>query len=283
MRQGRIQYIISMLIFGSVGLPVRWLPLPSGWIALIRGVAGCLFLLAIRRKLNGEAFRRNWIPLLVSGLAIGLNWGFVFEAYRHTTIAVATLFYYLAPVLVLLLSPLVLKERLTLLRGLTVAVALAGMALVSGVLPHGQITGVRGMLMGFLAACLYATVMLANRFLKEIDVLDRTVYQLGFAAVAVLPYALLREGFSLAWFSARAVLLLLVVGIVYTGVAYLLFFDGLSRLPGATSAILAYIDPVTALLLSAVVLGERMSLWQLAGAVLVLGALIIGQWAERNK
>lgn len=275
--QARLKYSIAMLIFGSVGLPVRWLPLPSGWIALVRGAVGCLFLLAIRRKPDLGAFKRNWIPLLVSGLAIGLNWIFLFEAYRHTTIAVATLLYYLAPVLVLLLSPLVLKERLTPARGAVIGAALAGMTLVSGVLPHAKLGGARGMLMGFLAACFYATVMLANRFLKDIEALDRTIFQLGLAALAVLPYALLREGFSAAWFNGRSILLLLVVGVIYTGVAYLLYFDGLGRLPGATSAILAYIDPVAALLLSALALGEKMTLWQLAGAVLILGALIFGE------
>lgn len=280
--QARLKYIVAMLIFGSVGLPVRGLSLPSGWIALIRGVVGFLFLLAIRRRPDWQAFRRNGIPLVVSGLAIGLNWIFLFEAYRHTTIAVATLLYYLAPVLVLLLSPLVLKERLTPVRGIMIATALAGMVLVSGVLPHAQLGGARGILMGFLAACFYATVMLANRFLKDIEALDRTVFQLGLAALAVLPYALLREGFSAAWFNGRSVLLLLVVGIVYTGVAYLLYFDGLGKLPGATSAVLAYIDPVTALLLSALVLGEKMTLWQLAGAVLILGALLLGELAEQR-
>lgn len=281
--QGRLKYIAAMLIFGSVGLPVRWLPLPSGWIALIRGVIGCLFLLALRRKPDWGAFKRNWIPLVISGGAIGLNWIFLFEAYRHTTVAVATLLYYLAPVLVLLLSPLVLKERLTPLRGMMIGAALLGMTLVSGVLPSAEISGARGMVMGFLAACFYATVMLANRFLKEIGSLDRTIFQLGLAALAVLPYALLREGFSAAWFDGRSILLLLVVGVIYTGVAYRMYFDGLGGLPASASAILAYIDPVAALLLSALVLGEQMTLWQLAGAVLILGALVFGEFAELRR
>ncbi|MBQ8894535.1 MAG: DMT family transporter [Clostridia bacterium] len=272
----RLKYIAAMLIFGSVGLPVRWLPLPSGWIALLRGVIGCLFLLALRRP-EPAAFKRNWIPLLISGTAIGLNWIFLFEAYRYTTVAVATLMYYLAPVLVLLLLPYVLKEKLTLKRWLTVGAALVGMAFVSGVVPYGKLSGSRGIAMGFLAACFYAAVMLANRFFKDINGMDRTVYQLAIAALAVLPYALLREGFSVAWFDWRSVLLLLLLGIVYTGFAYWLYFDGLGQLPGQSAAILSYIDPVAALLLSAAVLGERMSLWQLLGAALILGALLLNE------
>ena len=281
-RSAKAEYIIAMLIFGSVGLPVRGLALPSGWIAMLRGLIGCLFLLALRRKPDLAAFKKNGIPLLISGLAIGFNWIFLFEAYRHTTIAVATLLYYLAPVLVLLLSPLVLKEKLTFMQGIVITVALFGMVLVSGI-GRGDNGSIRGIIMGLLAACFYATVMLANRFLKALDPLDRTIYQLGIAGLTVLPYALLREGFSAAWFDGKTVLLILLLAIVYTGFAYALYFDGLARLPGSASAFLAYLDPVAALLLSALVLGEKMGITQMVGAVLVLGALLFGEHKRKAK
>lgn len=276
----KIKYIAAMLVFGSVGLPVRWLPLPSGWIAFIRGLIGTLFLLALRRP-EGEALKRNWMILLLSGAAIGLNWIFLFEAYRHTTLAVATLFYYLAPVLVLMVSPFLLKERLTLIKCGTIAAALVGMTLVSGVLPSGKISGAQGMIMAGIAACLYAAVMLANRLISAIDPLDRTIYQLGAAALTVLPYAILREGFSFSWFGWKEILLLLLLGVVYTGIAYRMYFEGLGRLSAHSAAILAYIDPVTALILSAAVLGEYMGLWRFLGAALILGALIFGERAEK--
>ena len=239
----KIEYIIAMLIFGSVSLPVCFLPLPSGWIAMLRGLLGCLFLLALRRRPDWKVFKKKWVPLLISGLAIGFNWIFLFEAYLYAGVPVATLLYYLAPVLVLLLSPWVLKEKLTLKQGCVIAVALLGMALVSGI-GTAEKGSLRGIVMGVLAACFYATVMLANRFLKELNPLDRTIYQLGIAGFTVMPYALLKEGFSASWFNWRTVLLLLVLAVVYTGFSYLLYFDGLARLPGAASAFLAYLDPV---------------------------------------
>ena len=176
----KIGYIIAMLIFGTVALPVRGIPMPSGWLAMVRGLAGGLFLLALRRKPDWKAFKTHWLPLVISGVAIGLNWIFLFEAYRYTTVAVATLLYYLAPVLVMLVAPLVLKERLTLKKGGVIAVALAGMVLVSGVFSGGG-GSMRGMLMGVLAASFYATVMLANRFLTALEPLDRTIFQLCIA------------------------------------------------------------------------------------------------------
>ncbi len=278
----KIEYVIAMLIFGTVALPVRGISLPSGSLAMIRGLAGGLFLLALRCKPDFKAFKSHWLPLVISGVAIGLNWIFLFEAYRYTTVAVATLLYYLAPVLLLLLSPLVLKERLTLKKGCVIAVALAGMVLVSGIFGGGD-GNLRGILMGALAACFYATVMLANRFLKELHSLDRTIFQLTIAGLTIVPYALLAEGFSLTMLSWKSILLLGVLVVVYTGVAYVLYFDGLARLSASSSAVLAYLDPVTALVLSAAVLGEKMTVPQVIGALLILGALLWSELPDRKE
>lgn len=278
----KIGYIIAMLIFGTVALPVRGIPMPSGWLAMVRGLAGGLFLLALRRKPDWKAFKTHWLPLVISGVAIGLNWIFLFEAYRYTTVAVATLLYYLAPVLVMLVAPLVLKERLTLKKGGVIAVALAGMVLVSGVFSGGG-GSMRGILMGVLAASFYATVMLANRFLTALEPLDRTIFQLCIAGATILPYALGAERFSFRALDWKAVLLLAVLVVVYTGVAYTLYFNGLACLSASSSAVLAYLDPVTALVLSAAVLGEAMSLVQVLGAVLILGALLWSELPERKR
>ena len=279
---GKIKFVLAMLVFGSIGIPVRFIGLPSGWLAMVRGLVGCLFLLALCKKPDVRAFKTNWKVLLFSGAAIGLNWICLFEAYRHTTVAVATLLYYLAPVLVLLFSPLILKEKLTLKNGFVITLALLGMVPVSGVF-SGFSGSPRGIVMGLLAAALYASVMLANRFLKEIRPLERTVYQLGIAGLIVMPYALLREGFSLAWFDGKSLLLLAVVAILYTGVAYLFYFEGLGELSSSSAALLSYLDPVTALVLSTVVLGEKMTLLQGLGALLILGALLFGELPSKKK
>ena len=276
--KSKVSYIAAMLIFGSIGLPVRALGLPSGWVAYLRGVLDCLFLLALHRpKLQG--LRKNLLPLAVSGAAIGLNWICLFEAYRYTTVAVATLIYYLAPVLVLLAAPFLLKERLTPFRLLTVVLALVGMGAVSGVLPRGRFHGGAGILLAAAAAVLYATVILINRFIREMEAVDRTFYQLTLAALAVFPYALLREGvLSPARIGLREGALLLLLGVVYTGLAYWLYFEGVGNLPSHAAAMLAYLDPVAALVLSALVLREGMNGWQIGGAVLILGTLIWSEW-----
>ncbi len=278
--------IASMVIFGTVGIFRRWIPLPSATVAAARGVVGGVFLLALsalrRQKLSGAAIRRNLAPLLYSGAAMGANWIALFEAYRFTTVAAATLCYYMAPVLVILCSPLVLKEKLTARKGLCAAAALLGMALVSGVLNGGRAEGdLRGALLALLAAALYASIVLVNKRMRPMPANDRTVVQLLTAGVVVLPYALLSGGHGAASFDLRAGLLLAAVCFLHTGVAYALYFGSVEHLPGHTLALLSYIDPVVAVLLSALLLRERLTLLTVLGAVLILGAAVIGEMPEK--
>ena len=164
----RIKLLTSMCIWGSIGLFVRGIPLPSSVIANCRGIIGLLFLLAVmglkHLRFHGEAIRRNALYLELSGLMLGFNWILLFEAYRYTTIAAATLCYYLAPMIVVALSPFVFGESLNGRKLLCVLAALLGMVLVSGVLEGGlpDISQTKGVLLGLAAACLYAAIVICN-------------------------------------------------------------------------------------------------------------------------
>lgn len=268
----------SMAIFGTIGLFRRDIPLASGTIAFARGVGGTVFLLlfALLRgeKLSAAAIRRNLPVLLLSGAFIGFNWIFLFEAYNYTTVATATLCYYFAPVFVILLSPLVLHEKLTVKKGICTAVALVGMVLVSGVLQAGFSgnSEIRGVLFGLAAAVLYGSVMLLNQKLHDISAYEKTIMQLACAAIVVLPYVLLREAGSFVMPDAKAAVLLLVVCVVHTGIAYVLYFGSMKDLSAQTVAVFSYIDPVLAVLLSAIVLREEIGMTGYIGALLILGA-----------
>ncbi len=278
--------IASMVIFGTVGIFRRWIPLPSAAVAAARGVVGAAFLLALnaarREKLSGDLIRRNLALLLCSGAAMGANWIALFEAYRYTTVAAATLCYYMAPILVILASPFVIGEKLTLKKALCAAAALAGMVFVSGA-AEGGLGGARGALLGLLAAALYAAVVLMNKRMQPMPALDRAVVQLLTAGVVVLPYALLTGAGGAETPDARAVLLLAVVCIVHTGLAYALYFGSVEHLPAHTLALLSYIDPVVAVLLSALLLRERLTAFTVLGAVLILGAAVLCELPERKK
>lgn len=281
----KARMLLSMLIFGTIGIFVKLVPLPSSVIALTRALIGAtliaLVMFAGKKPLHREAIRKNLRFLLPAGAALGFNWILLFEAYRYTTVAVATLCYYMAPVFVILLSPLVLKEKLSKTKLLCVAAALAGTALISGASGGGA--GGRGVLLGLCAALFYCAIVLLNRGVRDLPALETTLCQLAVSALVMLPYVLLTQRGAALDFSLRTVLLVLVLGVVHTGLAYLLFFGAAAKLPAQTTAILSYIDPVTAIVLSAWLLRQPMSVPQVCGAVLILGSTLAGELLDKKE
>ncbi|MBP3650992.1 MAG: EamA family transporter [Clostridia bacterium] len=280
-RKANMAFVLSMVIFGTIGIFRRYIPLPSGLIAFSRGLIGMLFLLAFVAlrgiRLSKANIRRNGWKLVLSGVFLGFNWILLFEAYRYTSVAVATLCYYMAPILVVLVSPLLFGESLGGRKLLCVLVALVGMVLVSGVVDSGFGGGdnLKGVLLGLGAAVLYASVVLMNKKITGISSYEKTIVQLGTAAVVILPYTLFAETVDPQAWTLRAVLCLMFVGIVHTGVAYALYFGAVSDMKAQTAALFSYLDPVVAILLSAMLLGEPMTLAVGIGAVLVLGAALL--------
>ena len=275
--------ILSMSIFGTIGILRRYIPLSSSLVALVRGVIGSVFLLLVclltRRTLNKKAMKDNLLLLALSGAGIGFNWILLFEAYNYTSVATATLCYYLAPILVILASPVVLKEKLTRKKMLCTFTALIGMVLVSGIAEAGfsGMAELKGILFGLGAAVLYASVILMNKKMPGVPSYDKTIFQLGLASIALLPYVLLTENWSAVSLTPTALILLLIAGIIHTGIAYWLYFGSMDNLPSHTVALLSYIDPILAIFLSVLLLREPMSLSAGIGAVMILGATYISE------
>ena len=287
--RARLALIGSMCIWGTIGLLRRFLPVPSGFLAMVRGLLGATFLLLLvhlrGRKLSREAIRANGWRLVVSGAMIGFNWILLFEAYRYTTVAIAELCYYMAPVFILITAPFVIHEPLTLRKLLCVAAALLGIVLVSNLAQTG-FSGAgewRGVLYGLAAAVLYACVVLLNKQIHDIDAYDKTIVQIGEAGTVLIPYVPATEDLSAIEFTPTVVLLLLVAGLLHTGVAYALYFGSMDALSAHSLALMGYLDPVIAVLLSALLLREPMTLTQALGAALVLCAAIVAELPERPK
>ena len=284
-----LMLVSSMLIFGTIGVFRRYIPVSSAFLAFSRGILGglciLLFIRLRKRKAEGRIPRRALLGLIVYGALIGVNWILLFEAYNHTTVAVATLCYYMQPTIVMLLSPLIFRERLTARKSLCAAAAILGMVLVSGVIGDSGAQGgsLRGVLLGLGAAVFYSAVVIMNNMIRGIDKYQKTTVQLLSAGMAMVPYLLLTGGFSPAGMSPGALALLLVVGIVHTGAAYVLYFGSMDGLKVQTVAILSYIDPVAALLFSALLLGERLSALSLLGAVLIIGSAVLCEFRKAGE
>ena len=274
--------VLSMLIFGSIGVFRRWIPLSSAFLAFSRGVLGGLFILAFMKlagKGGGERIPiRPLLRLAFTGALIGFNWILLFEAYNHTTVATATLCYYMEPTIVVFLSPAIFGEKLTAKKAVCAAVAILGMVLVSGVLGGGSQSGdARGILFGLGAAVLYSAVVIMNKKAGGINAYRKTAVQLLSAGLVMIPYLLLTGETGSGEFRAETVLLLLVVGVVHTGIAYALYFGSMDGLRVQSIAILSYIDPVSALLFSALFLREPMHAAGVAGAVMIIGSAVVSE------
>lgn len=275
MKKARWMLIASMFIFGTLGPFVRKIPVASGELALYRAVLAAvligLFLLATKQKIPFRAIRKEVPLLLFSGVAMGFNWILLFEAYKYTTVSVATLSYYFAPVIVTAVCPLLFREKLTKKQLICFVMSTLGLVLITGI---GSLSGGRDLIgigFGLGAAVLYATVILLNKFIRNVEGIHRTFLQFLTAILVLIPYVGMTGGVTLGGMDAVGWVNLLIVGLVHTGITYCLYFSSLKELPGQKAAILSYIDPLVAVLISVTVLGETMTLSQLIGGSLILG------------
>lgn len=271
----RLMLIASMTIFGTLGIFVRNIPVSSGELALYRAVLAALliavFLLLTKQRIPFANIKKEVPLLLASGVAMGINWILLFEAYKYTTVSVATLSYYFAPVIVTVVCPVLFKEKLTGKQIVCFIMSTLGLVLITGIGDIGSGNDFVGILFGLGAAVFYATVILLNKFIKNVEGIHRTFLQFLSAIVILVPYVIMPSGVTLGNLNGIGWVNLLIVGLIHTGVTYCMYFSSLKELPGQKAAILSYIDPLVAVMISVTILGESMTLWQMIGGILILG------------
>ena len=283
----RWMLIASMVIFGTLGPFVRNISVSSGELALYRAVMAAalsaVFLLLTSQRIPFGAIRKELLLLLLSGMAMGFNWILLFEAYKYTTVSVATLSYYFAPVIVTAVCPILFREKLTGKQVICFIMSTLGLVLITGIgdLNAGS-SHFTGILFGLGAAVLYATVILLNKFIKNVEGIHRTFLQFLAAIAVLIPYVALTSGVTLTRLDGIGWICLLIVGLIHTGVTYCMYFSSLKELPGQKAAILSYIDPLVAVLISVTVLRETMTVWQLIGGVLILGFTLWNELGEKE-
>ena len=287
MKNARVMLIASMTIFGTLGPFVRNIPVSSGELALYRAILAAgligIYLLVTRQKIPFEKIKKEVPLLLFSGMAMGINWILLFEAYKYTTVSVATLSYYFAPVIVTAVCPLLFREKLTGKQILCFVMSTVGLVMITGIGELSGSTDLIGILFGLGAAVFYATVILLNKFIRNVEGIHRTFLQFLAAIVILIPYVAFSGGVTLGGMNAFGWVNLLIVGLVHTGVTYCMYFSSLKELPGQKAAILSYIDPLVAVVISVTVLGEAMTLWQLLGGILILGFTVWNEIPPKEK
>lgn len=290
MLRSKLMNLSAMLIFGTIAVFVRNIELTSKEIAVLRGVIGSIFLLGVmlfsKEKTSFSAIKKNLPILVLSGLGVGANWIFLFEAYKYTTVSIATLSYYCAPIFVTIMAPIILKEKISLIKFLCVCTAMIGMLCIVGTNKGSIGEGYNhflGIIYGLTAAVGYASVILMNKFIKGLKGVETTVTQLVFASILLLPYVMITSGFDFSKMTGISWGYMIFLGIVHTGFTYALYFSSLKELKGQTIAVLSYIDPITAVLISALFLGEQLTMFQIIGGVLILGSTFISETQGKKE
>lgn len=278
--KGQLKIITAMITFGSIGIFVKRINLTSLEIAFLRALIGSLFLsvagLIMKQKMSWQSIKPNIHLLILSGAAIGFNWIMLFQGYKYTTISNATLGYYFAPIFALVLTPIILKEKLTPIKLACIPVAIGGLFLVINVSGgNGELyQHTKGIAYALGGAGLYASIILMNKLIKDLTGFEITLIQLAVATMVLLPSILLQGGLNSRGMDAKGWVLIVVLGIIHTGIGYLLYFTAVSELKGQSVAMLSYIDPLSAIVISALVFGETMNIIQLLGGILILGATV---------
>ncbi|MCR4819172.1 MAG: EamA family transporter [Fretibacterium sp.] len=276
----RVKYVLAVVIYGTIGLFLRYVSLPSEIVALCRGIIGSAFILlylqARHQSFNVPAIRQNLFWIISSGICLGMNWTLLFAAYMHTTVAIASLCNYMAPIIIILITPVVLHEPLDMRKIPCVIVALIGIVFVSGVW-GGSVGNIAGVFLGFGSALCFVGIVICNRKIHGVPALDKVVLQLAISALTILPYVLLKNHGVVLNVNLQSVLIILMLGVVHTGIAYCFYFSGMGSLPVQTIAVLGYLEPVVSVLCSAVFLHEALGITGWIGAVLVLGAAVVSE------
>lgn len=288
MRINEILIALSMAIFGTISLFVKSIPLSSGEIALFRALLALVliggYLFVSKNPIPFKRIKKAIPVLFVSGGAMGINWILLFEAYKYTSVSIATLSYYFAPVIVTLACPVLFKEKLTLKQIFCFIMSTVGLILIIGVSGFGEgKSDIKGILFGLGAAVFYAAVILLNKFLKDVSGIHRTFLQFFSAAFVVLPYVLMTSGIHVLSLNAASIACLIILGLVHTGLAYIMYFSSLKELPGQKAAILSYIDPLVSVVVSVLILKEAITPLQIAGGALILVFTLINELTPKKQ
>ena len=287
-KYSRALFVSSMAVFGTIAVFIRNIPLPSSEIALYRALLAAaligVFLLFKKRAIPLKKIKKSLPALLLSGVAMGINWILLFEAYNYTSVSSATLSYYFAPVLVTIVSPFFFRERLSAKQIICFVMSTLGIVLITGLGKSSEgSSDILGIALGLGAATFYATVIILNKFIKDIDGITRTFLQFIAAIVTLIPYVAFTCGINVSMLDTKGLICLLILGIIHTGIAYCMYFSSLKDMSGQKVAILSYIDPVVAVIISVFFLHEEMSVWQCIGGAMILGFTLWNELTPNSK
>ena len=280
-----IKYLCALLLFGLNGIVASQISMTSYEIVFLRTLIGSVFLavlfLLTKEKLTIKKHPRDLVFIVVSGIAMGTSWMFLYEAYQQIGVSLSSLLYYCGPVIVMILSPLIFKEKLTLPKILGFIIVLGGVFLVNG---KAAISGGNswGLFCGGMSALMYFMMVTFNKQSKNITGMENSLIQTAVSFLTVAVFVGFKQHFVMS-IPAEDWIWILILGLVNTGLGCYLYFSPLAKLPVQTVAVCGYLEPLSAVIFAALILGETMTLFQILGAVSIIGGAMIGELLGRSK
>ena len=279
MKKAYLKYLLAVLLFGTNGIISSQISLDSYEIVFLRTLLGSIFLICVfllgKNKFRISQYRKEFVFIVLSGMAMGVGWMFLYEAYAHIGVGLASLLYYCGPVIVMIMSPVIFKEKLTLPKITGFMAVVTGIILVNGrVAALGGNTW--GLFCGAMSAIMYFLMLISNKQAKNIIGMENSLIQLTASFLAVAVFVGFKQHFVIH-VPQEDWLWIIFLGLVNTGIGCYLYFSSLYLLPVQTVAVCGYIEPLSAVVFAALLLGEHMTFIQVIGAVFIIGGAMCGE------
>ncbi|MBX4940096.1 drug/metabolite transporter (DMT)-like permease [Rhizobium binae] len=272
-RRGTVEMTAAMLISGTIGWFVVMSGQPVSGVVFWRCLFGALTLLVICGALGllrpGIITLRAFTIAVFGGIAIVVNWLLLFASYSHATISIATTVYNTQPFMLLVLGALFLGEKITATKLFWLTLAFAGMmAIVEGKPQAGGASDGYGLgiLMALGAAFFYALAALAAKWLKGTPPHLIALIQVATGMLMLAPMT----DFSQSPQDAGSWAILVSIGVVHTGLMYVLLYGAIQRLPTHLTGALSFLYPIAAILVDGLAFGHALQPMQIAGAAIIL-------------
>lgn len=281
MKKDYLKYIAALLLFGTNGIVASGIGLPSYEIVLFRAGLGALFLVSAFCVLRTPQLLKDPRKLgliALSGVSMGACWLFAYMGYSEAGVGLTSLLFALGPVVVMALSPLLFGDGLRKRTIIGFLAVLAGVVLANGgKLDSGAAIGI---VHGICSALAYASMIILSKKAGDADGLESSTVQLVAAfATAAVGMALSGTGIQIP--DSSDIAPALILGLVNTGIGSYLYFSAVTNLSAQSVAVCSYVEPVTAVVMAAMVLGESMVVVQWAGALLVIGGAVFCEVSKR--
>ena len=284
MKRSYMKYFAALLLFGFNGIVASFIDLSSYEIVLLRTFIGSVLLIALffltRNKLTFYQYKNDSLFLLLSGIAMGTSWMFLYEAYAQIGVSIASLCYYCGPVIVMALSPLLFREKLTASKLCGFAAVLIGIILVNGSAFNGN-GNLWDIFCGLMSAVMYAAMVICNKKAQRITGMENATLQLFVSFLTVFIFVLFKQGLTVH-LHTEDIIPVLILGLFNTGIGCYFYFSSIGKLPVQTVAVCGYLEPLSAVVFSVIVLHETMLPIRILGAALIIGGAVSSELVKRK-